>query len=191
MRAARETHANGTRMERDRARILDARSVPASARFQHELQPNRAAIAVLSTAPLRGARVRFAPACNAFDVCDKDVLVDDVEKHRSLADIRKWRRILEAITKRVEHHQDPHSELAELRAELDAAEARRASAGKIPATARVRARQLVLSQLARKADQFLATHVALSEDRRAARNQLLELLFDASDVGANESIRGG
>ena len=116
--------------------------------------------------------------------------MSDAERHRSLADIRKWKRMLDAISKRIELEQDPRSEIAELRAELDASEARRASAGKIPAEARVRARQRVLLQLTKKADHFLATHVALSEDRRVARNELLELLFDASDVGATESVRG-
>jgi hypothetical protein len=116
--------------------------------------------------------------------------VTNTDKQRGLADIRKWKRMLEALAKRIELKQDPSHELAELRAELDASEARRASAGKIPADARVRARQTVLLQLTKKADRFLATHVALSEDRRAARNELLELLFDASDIGATESVRG-
>ena len=116
--------------------------------------------------------------------------MNDADKQRNLADIRKWKRTLEAIAKRIELQQDPSHELAELRAELDAAETRRASAGKIPANARVRARQRVLVELTKKADRFLAAHVALSEERRAARNDLLELLFDASDVGATESLRG-
>jgi hypothetical protein len=116
--------------------------------------------------------------------------VSDAELHRSLADIRKWKRMLEAISRRIELQQDPHSEIAELRAELESSESRRASAGKIPAEARVRARQRVLLQLTKKADRFLAMHVTLSEDRRAARNDLLELLFDASDVGATETVRG-
>jgi hypothetical protein len=116
--------------------------------------------------------------------------VNDADRQRSLAEIRKWKRMLEAIAKRIDLEQDPRPELAELRAELDASETRRASAGKIPADARVRARQRVLLQLTKSADRFLATHVALSEDRRAARNELLELLFDAADIGATESVRG-
>jgi hypothetical protein len=116
--------------------------------------------------------------------------VNDVERHRSLADIRKWKRLLDTISKRIELGQDPRFELAELRAELEASESRRASAGKIPTEARVRARQRVLQTLTKNADHFLAMHVTLSEDRRAARNDLLELLFDASDIGATESVRG-
>jgi hypothetical protein len=116
--------------------------------------------------------------------------MDDVERHRSLAEIRKWKRTLDAIARRVELGQDPSSEIAELRAELDGAEGRRASVGKIPTAARVRARQRVIQQLTKKADTFLATHIALAQERRAARNELHELLFDASDIGATESLRG-
>lgn len=121
-----------------------------------------------------------------------------------LADVRRWQRAVAGIASTVRMGQDAEPKVRKLRALLDLAledgaprtfeeapRARAAEPGEAAreiAAARVDARQRVLLHLARNADRFLNLHVVLEEDRKAARNELLELLFDASDLGAAEGV---
>jgi hypothetical protein len=121
-----------------------------------------------------------------------------------LADVRRWQRAVAGIASTVRMGQDPEAKIRKLRELLDRAldgatssppdpatldaEAASALAPRAIADARVDARQRILLHLARVADRFLSLHVVLENDRRVARNELFEILFDASDLGAEIGV---
>ena len=116
-------------------------------------------------------------------------------RERSVAELRKWERIIDQLARSLERGAGLDSALAKraftatLTTSAKVAAAPHRPAGDERREQLVRARQRVLGELKGAADQFLAEHIPRAEDRKQARTALVELLLDATDLGVQEGTR--
>ena len=116
-------------------------------------------------------------------------------RKRSVAELRKWERIIDQLARSLERGVRLDSALAKraftaaLTTSATVAAAPYRRAGDERRERLVRARQRVLGELKGAADQFLAEHIPQAEERKRARTALVELLLDATDLGVQKGTR--